>query len=91
MSVIEHTVPFFLPIREAENDLLSSNAIVGLATGLAYLLLNLSTDICYSWLEIHRLCWRNSAVVCWEERTGKIMLIKLIDKPESSELQYMSN
>lgn len=48
MSVIEHTVPFFLPIREAENDLLSSNAIVGLATGLAYLLLNLSTDICYS-------------------------------------------
>ncbi|XP_064983801.1 uncharacterized protein LOC103973849 isoform X1 [Musa acuminata AAA Group] len=27
MSVIEHTVPFFLPIREAENDLLSSNAI----------------------------------------------------------------
>ncbi|XP_064983802.1 uncharacterized protein LOC103973849 isoform X2 [Musa acuminata AAA Group] len=30
MSVIEHTVPFFLPIREAENDLLSSNAIVRL-------------------------------------------------------------
>lgn len=28
MTVIEHTVPFFLPIREAENDLLSSNAIV---------------------------------------------------------------
>ncbi|XP_020110768.1 uncharacterized protein LOC109725811 isoform X3 [Ananas comosus] len=27
MTVIEHTVPFFLPIREAENDLLSSNAI----------------------------------------------------------------
>ncbi|XP_058068009.1 uncharacterized protein LOC131217199 isoform X2 [Magnolia sinica] len=27
MSVIEHTVPFFLPIREAENDLLSSNAM----------------------------------------------------------------
>ncbi|XP_020523792.1 centromere protein O isoform X2 [Amborella trichopoda] len=26
MSVREHTVPFFLPIREAENDLLSSNA-----------------------------------------------------------------
>ncbi|KAJ8763790.1 hypothetical protein K2173_003572 [Erythroxylum novogranatense] len=27
MTVLEHTVPFFLPIREAENDLLSSNAI----------------------------------------------------------------
>ncbi|XP_072991686.1 uncharacterized protein [Typha latifolia] len=27
MTVIEHTVPFFLPIREAESDLLSSNAI----------------------------------------------------------------
>lgn len=28
MTVLEHTVPFFLPIREAENDLLSSNAMV---------------------------------------------------------------
>lgn len=27
MTVNEHTVPFFLPIREAENDLLSSNAM----------------------------------------------------------------
>ncbi|MQM06954.1 hypothetical protein Taro_039785 [Colocasia esculenta] len=27
MTVIEHTIPFFLPIREAENDFLSSNAI----------------------------------------------------------------
>ncbi|XP_057959659.1 uncharacterized protein LOC131152072 [Malania oleifera] len=27
MTVLEHTVPFFLPIREAENDLLSSNAM----------------------------------------------------------------
>ncbi|XP_068647584.1 uncharacterized protein [Aristolochia californica] len=27
MTVMEHTVPFFLPIREAENDLLSSNAM----------------------------------------------------------------
>lgn len=27
MTVLEHTVPFFLPIREAENDFLSSNAI----------------------------------------------------------------
>jgi centromere protein O len=28
MTVIEHTVPFFLPLRELESDLLSSNAIV---------------------------------------------------------------
>ncbi|KAL6600533.1 hypothetical protein ACP70R_045333 [Stipagrostis hirtigluma subsp. patula] len=27
MTVIEHTLPFFLPIRELESDLLSSNAI----------------------------------------------------------------
>nr|GMD33524.1 centromere protein O [Ipomoea batatas] len=27
MTVIEHTVPFFLPIREAENEFLSSNAM----------------------------------------------------------------
>lgn len=27
MTVLEHTVPFCLPIREAENDLLSSNAM----------------------------------------------------------------
>jgi len=27
MTLIEHTLPFFLPIRELESDLLSSNAI----------------------------------------------------------------
>ncbi|GLT85166.1 hypothetical protein SLE2022_033620 [Rubroshorea leprosula] len=27
MTVLEHTIPFFLPIRAAENDLLSSNAM----------------------------------------------------------------
>ncbi|XVF48174.1 hypothetical protein PTKIN_Ptkin03bG0169600 [Pterospermum kingtungense] len=27
MTVLEHTIPFFLPIREVENDLLSSNAM----------------------------------------------------------------
>ncbi|KAM1089222.1 hypothetical protein ACFX15_016461 [Malus domestica] len=27
MTVLEHTIPYFLPIREAENDLLSSNAM----------------------------------------------------------------
>nr|KAJ0208098.1 hypothetical protein LSAT_V11C500245970 [Lactuca sativa] len=27
MTVLQHTVPFFLPIREVENDLLSSNAM----------------------------------------------------------------
>ncbi|XVE97252.1 hypothetical protein REPUB_Repub03eG0004500 [Reevesia pubescens] len=27
MTVLEHTIPFFLPLREVENDLLSSNAM----------------------------------------------------------------
>ncbi|XP_023546279.1 uncharacterized protein LOC111805418 [Cucurbita pepo subsp. pepo] len=27
MTVLEHTIPFFLPVRESENDLLSSNAM----------------------------------------------------------------
>ncbi|KAI5354754.1 hypothetical protein PRUPE_1G460400 [Prunus persica] len=27
MTVLEHTIPYFLPLREAENDLLSSNAM----------------------------------------------------------------
>ncbi|XP_073132822.1 uncharacterized protein [Henckelia pumila] len=27
MTVLEHTIPFFLPVREAENDFLSSNAM----------------------------------------------------------------
>lgn len=27
-TVLEHTLPFFLPIREVENDLLSFNAMV---------------------------------------------------------------
>lgn len=30
MVVIEHTVPFFLPIRQAENELLSTNAMMSL-------------------------------------------------------------
>ncbi|KAF4373734.1 hypothetical protein G4B88_002238 [Cannabis sativa] len=32
MTVLEHTFPFFLPVREAEIDLLSSNAIVRLVS-----------------------------------------------------------
>jgi hypothetical protein len=36
MTVLEHTVPFFLPIREAENDLLSSNAMVGLVACIVF-------------------------------------------------------
>lgn len=31
MTVQEHTVPFFLPILEVENDLLSSNAMVSMS------------------------------------------------------------
>lgn len=36
MCVVEHTIPFFLPIREAENDLLSSNAMVGLVACIGF-------------------------------------------------------
>lgn len=39
MAVLEHTIPFFLPIRDAENDYLSSNAMVRLATLLSYTIL----------------------------------------------------
>lgn len=48
MTVIEHTVPFFLPIREAENDLLSSNAMVrSFAYIFFYYFLSLNNyDIC---------------------------------------------
>ncbi|KAK4782948.1 hypothetical protein SAY86_007322 [Trapa natans] len=31
MSILEHTVPFVLPMREVENDLLSSNGMVSMA------------------------------------------------------------
>lgn len=47
MTVLEHTVPFFLPLREAENDLLSSNAMVWLVVWsiiLCYKLL--TTKLC---------------------------------------------
>ena len=36
MTVLEHTIPFFLPIREAENDLLSSNAMVRLVAYVGF-------------------------------------------------------
>lgn len=33
MIVLEHTIPFFLPLRDLENDLLCSNAKVGIIAG----------------------------------------------------------
>lgn len=33
MTVIEHTIPFFLPLRDLENDLLCSNAKVSMVAG----------------------------------------------------------
>lgn len=33
MNVLEHTIPFFLPLRDLENDLLSSNAKVSMVSG----------------------------------------------------------
>lgn len=47
MTVLEHTIPFFLPLRDLENDLLCSNAKVGMVAGsiieirLALMLLHL--------------------------------------------------
>ena len=37
MTLIEHTLPFFLPIRELESDLLSSNAIVCFLTAVDFI------------------------------------------------------
>lgn len=34
MNVLEHTIPFFLPLRDLENDHLSSNAKVSMVSGL---------------------------------------------------------
>lgn len=68
MTVLEHTIPFFLPIREAENDLLTSNAkvrsdsCIGFAGTILKLFLNI---VPYDLLsEIHRLCWRSFAGLC---------------------------
>lgn len=33
MNVLEHTIPFFLPLRDLENDHLSSNAKVSMVSG----------------------------------------------------------
>ena len=41
MTVLEHTLPFFLPIREAESDLLSSNAMVRLVSCIGFVDLHL--------------------------------------------------
>lgn len=67
MTVLEHTIPYFLPLREAENDLLSSNAMVRMVscTGLADsnivpgMILILGDLLS----EIYRLHWRAFAVL----------------------------
>lgn len=68
MSVLEHTVPFFLPIRETENDLLSSNAMVKsviyVAMHRVYLNFFLTVVSIGVLSEIHRPCWRFIAVIC---------------------------
>jgi len=68
MTVLEHTVPFFLPIREIENDLLSSNAMVKSFIYIAFTLFIrfLFSNNCFIDLvsEIHRSCWRSVAGFC---------------------------
>ncbi|KAL2340660.1 hypothetical protein Fmac_008600 [Flemingia macrophylla] len=52
LTVLEHTVPFFLPIREIENDLLSCNALAVLPTRisvLAWAMFNKNTTTTLSW------------------------------------------
>ncbi|KAL2322250.1 hypothetical protein Fmac_026629 [Flemingia macrophylla] len=52
LTVLEHTVPFFLPIREIENDLLSCNALAVLPTRisvLAWAMFNKNTTATLSW------------------------------------------
>ena len=72
MTVLEHTIPFFLPIREAENDLLSSNAMVRLVA-LPFILVSsfifcsaCSNDIClcFAVSEIYRSCGGTLAGLC---------------------------
>jgi len=68
MTVLEHTVPFFLPIRETENDLLSSNAMVKSVicdVVMDYVYLNIFLSLVSIGLhsEIHRSCWRSIASI----------------------------
>ncbi|KAL2325958.1 hypothetical protein Fmac_025016 [Flemingia macrophylla] len=52
LNVLEHTAPFFLPIREIENDLLSCNALAVLPTRisvLAWAMFNKNTTTTLSW------------------------------------------
>lgn len=86
LTVIEHTIPFFLPIREAENDFLSSNAMVGWSL-LCYSACSISCFIkfvisilMYAAIpEIHWLCWSAFAVICWQKRAGKSVYFLLSD------------
>ena len=72
MTVLEHTIPFFLPIREAENDLLSSNAMVRLVVLSSYSCCAIfisnfafAKESCiFSISEIYRSHWGTVAGIC---------------------------
>lgn len=47
MIVLEHTTPFFLPIHDAENEFLSSNAMVSFAALVSYLICYYAYSKCF--------------------------------------------
>lgn len=65
MTVVEHTIPFFLPIREAESDLLFSNAVVSFSNCFRYCTLMRFILIFDGFLpEIYRQRGRSSPGLC---------------------------
>jgi hypothetical protein len=78
MTVIEHTLPFFLPIRELESDLLSSNAIVCFLKAVYFTIGVVYKALCANMLsltEIYWSSWRNFTGVYWQERAGQYQAI----------------
>ena len=77
MNVLEHTIPFFLPLRDLENDLLSSNAKVSMVSGyiaeiqLALTLFNGTLPSVYIFTFLKKKFW---SITCVDARNSSIML-----------------
>ncbi|KAL8264152.1 hypothetical protein R6Q59_022282 [Mikania micrantha] len=88
MTVLEHTVPFFLPLREAENDLLSSNAMV-----IHYLIT--ASNICCLYGFIQNLCFSQKFIdhigdllQAYVDRREQVCLIKDLYGNQIGELYH---